>query len=40
MMNFFGIIRPELLRHEKTAKSAMTCLKLLRLSIVCGKFKV
>lgn len=36
MMNFFGIIRPELLRHEKTAKSAITLYGLLLLLAICA----
>lgn len=36
LMNFFGIIRPELLRHEKIAKSKFTLSALILLLIGCA----
>ena len=35
LMDFFGIIRPELLRHEKIAKSKYTLLLLIFLLAIC-----
>ena len=36
VMNLFGIIRPELLRNEKIAKSKLTLSGLLLLVVLCG----
>ena len=36
LMNLFGIIRPELLRHEKVAKSKLTLSGLLLLLLICA----
>ena len=36
LMNFFGIIRPEILRHEKTAKSKWVLAGLILFLLLCS----